>query len=230
MPKKFAVIGHPIAHSRSPELHQAFAKAANLQLTYDKILAPLDGFHASVHDFFNRGGYGLNVTVPFKEQAFEMCDELSTRATVAGAVNTMWQQNGKLYGDNTDGQGLVDALRYLNWNLNQAKVLILGAGGATRGVILPLVDAGVTHLTIANRTMARAQQLVEDVQPSLTNTQACLDKKTVITLHGLVQAQSVCCWKRFGRWAERADAEQLTHDVVPVGMEVVQCGIHSNEA
>lgn len=165
IPKKFAVIGHPIAHSRSPELHQAFAKAANLQLTYDKILAPLDGFHASVHDFFNRGGYGLNVTVPFKEQAFEMCDELSTRATVAGAVNTMWQQNGKLYGDNTDGQGLVDALRYLNWNLNQAKVLILGAGGATRGVILPLVDAGVTHLTIANRTMARAQQLVEDVQP-----------------------------------------------------------------
>ena len=162
-PKQFAVIGNPIAHSRSPELHQAFAKATDLQLNYEKILAPLDGFNASVHDFFGSGGHGLNVTVPFKEQAFELCDVLSMRAKVARAVNTLWQQDGKLYGDNTDGQGLVDALHYLNWNLKHATVLILGAGGATRGVILPLINAGVTHLTIANRTKARAQQLVDDV-------------------------------------------------------------------
>ena len=162
--KKFAVIGNPIAHSRSPELHRAFAKAANICLSYDKILAPLDGFDASVQDFFAHGGHGLNVTVPFKQQAFELCDVLTTRATAARAVNTLWQQDGKLYGDNTDGQGLVDALHDLKWNLKNASVLILGAGGATRGVILPLIDAGVTRLSIANRTTLRAVDLVNDMQ------------------------------------------------------------------
>lgn len=163
--KQFAVVGNPIAHSRSPELHQAFGEACNICLNYQKILAPLEGFTDCVKAFFAEGGNGLNITVPFKQQAFELCDHLSTRAEVAGAVNTMWQQDGKLYGDNTDGQGLVDALQYLNWNLKQAKILILGAGGATRGVILPLVHAGAHHVVIANRTKARAQQLVDDVQP-----------------------------------------------------------------
>ncbi len=163
--RQFAVIGNPIEHSRSPELHHAFAKATNIDLNYQKILVPLDGFNASVKDFFANDGQGLNVTVPFKEQAFALCDEITTRASVAGAVNTLWQQDGKLYGDNTDGQGLVDALDFLNCNLKQAKVLILGAGGATRGVILPLVQAGVAHLVIANRTVERAQQLLNDVKP-----------------------------------------------------------------
>lgn len=170
MIKQFAVVGHPIEHSRSPELHAAFAKKTGVALDYQKILAPLDGFQPTVEKFFAVGGSGLNVTVPFKEQAFALCDVLTQRAQVAKAVNTLWQHDGKLYGDNTDGQGLVDAINALDWHLQGSKVLILGAGGATRGVVLPLADAGVKQLYIANRTYAKAALLVSDIQPFLTNT------------------------------------------------------------
>lgn len=170
MTRQFAVVGNPIEHSRSPELHHAFAKATGIDLHYSRRLAPLNGFAANIREFFNQGGTGLNVTVPFKEQAYELCDVLTPRAQVARAVNTLWQQDGKLYGDNTDGQGLVDALNALNWKLEQANILILGAGGATRGVMLPLTQAGASQIMVANRTLSRAQQLVEDVQPFITTT------------------------------------------------------------
>lgn len=165
MTRYFAVVGNPIEHSRSPELHHAFAKATGIDLHYSKRLAPLDGFTDNIQEFFSQGGTGLNITVPFKEQAYDMCDVLTPRAQVARAVNTLWQQNGTLHGDNTDGQGLVDALSSLNWPLQQAKILILGAGGATRGVMLPLAQAGASQIVIANRTLSRAQQLIDDVQP-----------------------------------------------------------------
>lgn len=171
MKKNFAVVGNPIEHSRSPELHHAFAQATGIDLDYQKRLAPLDGFTANIQEFFQQGGSGLNVTVPFKEQAFALCDVLSERATVAKAVNTLWMQDGKLHGDNTDGQGLVDALNTQGWSLQQANILILGAGGATRGVILPLAQAGARQIVIANRTLSRAQQLVDDVQPYVEDTQ-----------------------------------------------------------
>ncbi len=171
MPKQFAVVGNPIEHSRSPELHQAFASAVGIQLEYHKRLAPLDGFQQSIETFFKQGGSGLNVTVPFKEQAFARCDVLTERAQVAKAVNTLWQQDGKLYGDNTDGQGLVDGINSLNWSLNNSKILILGAGGATRGVILPLANAGAIEIVIANRTLAKAEALVNDIQPYTPTTQ-----------------------------------------------------------
>lgn len=164
-PLKFAVIGHPIEHSRSPELHQAFAKKLGISLEYTKHLAPLDGFKASVEAFFKAGGHGLNVTVPFKEQAFQLCDVLTERAKIAKAVNTLWQRDGQLYGDNTDGIGLVHALQTLGVQLVGAKVLIIGAGGATRGVIYPFAQTGVAHITIANRTKQRAEQLVTDLLP-----------------------------------------------------------------
>ncbi|OTG67503.1 shikimate dehydrogenase [Acinetobacter silvestris] len=167
MSKQFAVIGNPIEHSRSPELHQAFAKKMGIELNYVKRLAPLDGFEASVQDFFAQNGTGMNVTVPFKEQAFTLCTELSERAKIAKAVNTLWMQNGKLHGDNTDGQGLVEAIQALDWNLSNATLLIIGAGGATRGVIYPLVKAGVKKIVIANRTLIRAEQLVADLQNSV---------------------------------------------------------------
>lgn len=163
--RHFAVVGHPIAHSRSPELHHAFAQKSGIDLQYDKILAPLDGFETVVNDFFAHDGIGLNITVPFKEQAFAMCDVLSERAKIAKAVNTLYMQDGQLHGDNTDGQGLVDAIESQGWALSGARLLILGAGGATRGVIYPLAQAGVTEIVIANRTLSRAQQLVEDLQP-----------------------------------------------------------------
>lgn len=170
MPKQFAVVGNPIEHSRSPELHHAFALAVGIQLQYHKRLASLDGFQQNIQDFFNAGGNGLNVTVPFKEQAFALCDVLTERAQVAKAVNTLWQQDGKLYGDNTDGQGLVDAMNSLHWPLANSRILILGAGGATRGVILPLANAGASDIVIANRTLAKADALVEDIQPFTSST------------------------------------------------------------
>lgn len=167
MTKQFAVIGNPIEQSRSPELHHAFAAKTGVDLNYKKILAPLDGFENTAKDFFEQGGAGMNVTVPFKEQAFALCNQLTERARIAKAVNTLWMQDGKLFGDNTDGQGLVAAIQALGWNLADSRILILGAGGATRGVIYPLVQAGAKQIVIANRTLARAQQLVEDLKEAV---------------------------------------------------------------
>lgn len=167
MRKQFAVVGNPIEQSRSPELHHAFAEKTGVDLVYRKRLAPLDGFEANIREFFAEGGVGMNVTVPFKEQAFVLCDVLSERAKTAKAVNTLWMQDDQLYGDNTDGQGLVDAIRALNWNLDNTDILIIGAGGATRGVIYPLVQAGVKKIVIANRTLTRAEQLIADLKDAV---------------------------------------------------------------
>ena len=178
MSKQFAVIGHPIEQSRSPELHHAFAQKTGIDLHYSKRLAPLDGFEANIKEFFAQGGVGMNVTVPFKEQAFAQCHVLTERAKIAKAVNTLWMQDGQLHGDNTDGQGLVDAIQALNWNLDNTAILIIGAGGATRGVVYPLVQAGVKKIIIANRTLARAEQLVSDLKdavPQATLTAISLD-------------------------------------------------------
>lgn len=170
MRKQFAVIGNPIEQSRSPELHHAFAQSLGIELDYQKRLAPLDGFEQSMQQFFDAQGLGLNVTVPFKEQAYARCDVLTERAKIAKAVNTLWRVDGQLYGDNTDGQGLVDAIKALDWPLQHSKILIIGAGGATRGVIYPLAQAGAKKIVIANRTVERATQLVADLQPAVAGT------------------------------------------------------------
>ncbi|ATO19469.1 shikimate dehydrogenase [Acinetobacter sp. LoGeW2-3] len=167
MSKQFAVIGNPIEQSRSPELHHAFAAKTGIDLIYSKRLAPLDGFEANIQDFFAQGGIGMNVTVPFKEQAYAQCQVLTERARIAGAVNTLWMENGILHGDNTDGQGLVEAIRALDWKLENTDILIIGAGGATRGVIYPLVQAGAKKIVIANRTLARAEQLIADLKDAV---------------------------------------------------------------
>ena len=158
---KFAVIGHPVAHSRSPEIHAAFADQFNINLIYERIDATADAFEATVQAFFADGGRGLNVTVPFKERAWQIAaGRLSPRALDAQAVNTLWQQTGQTHGCNTDGVGLVRDLQRLGMPLRQANVLVIGAGGAARGVLGPLLDAGCQRLHIVNRTRERAQQLV----------------------------------------------------------------------
>ena len=167
MSKQFAVIGNPIEQSRSPELHHAFAKKMHIDLNYVKRFAELEDFESSVEDFFQHQGVGMNVTVPFKERAFAMCHHLTERAKIAKAVNTLWMENGQLHGDNTDGQGLVEAIKALNWSLENTNILIIGAGGATRGVIYPLVQAGAKQIVIANRTLSRAQQLVQDLEDAV---------------------------------------------------------------
>lgn len=162
MTDKYAVIGNPIAHSKSPLIHIAFAKQTDQDISYEVVLAPLDGFSATIQDLINKGFKGANVTVPFKFEAFNLCDELTERATSAGAVNTLSFIAGKILGDNTDGAGLVtDIVKNLKCVINAKSVLLMGAGGAAYGVVLPLLNAGA-KLSVANRTPEKAQRLAEN--------------------------------------------------------------------
>jgi shikimate dehydrogenase len=162
MTDRYAVFGHPIAHSKSPLIHAAFARQTGQDMTYEAILAPKDGFGACVAVFIAAGGRGANVTVPFKEEAFRLADTLSPRAERAGAVNTLSFDAGTIRGDNTDGAGLVaDLTRNLGRDLAGRRILLLGAGGAARGVIEPLLEQRPAALVIANRTATRAQALAD---------------------------------------------------------------------
>jgi shikimate dehydrogenase len=161
MTDRYVVIGNPIAHSKSPQIHARFAQQTGEDIRYEHLLAPVDGFAASVRDFIAVGGRGANVTVPFKLEAFALADERSTRADAAGAVNTLRFEDGRIIGDNTDGVGLVrDIVVNAAIPVAGKRVLLLGAGGAARGVILPLLAEAPAELMIANRTVAKAQELL----------------------------------------------------------------------
>ena len=163
-PARYAVVGNPIAHSRSPAIHAQFAAQTDQDMVYDRLLAPLDGFVATVAAFRAEGGRGLNVTLPFKTEAFRLADSLTPRAALAGAVNTLVFDGDIVLGDNTDGAGLVDDIEHrIELPLAGARVLLLGAGGAARGVVQPLLAAGIERLMIVNRTAARAGELVSDL-------------------------------------------------------------------
>ena len=160
---RYAVIGNPIAQSKSPLIHAAFAQAHGQTLDYTTLLATPATFDASVRDFIATGGRGLNVTAPFKLQAFRLADSVSERARRAGAVNAMKFEDGRISADNFDGIGLVaDIQRNLGVTLAGKRILLLGAGGATRGALLPFVDERPALLAIANRDPARAAQLVAE--------------------------------------------------------------------
>lgn len=157
---RYAVIGNPIEHSQSPFIHRQFAQSLGLELQYDRVLAPLTGFKEVVTKFQTEGGAGLNITLPFKEQAFQLATLTTARARAAGAANTLHFKDGEIYADNTDGIGLVrDITRNLDFSLTNKSILILGAGGAVRGAIGPLLLEKPEHLTIANRTLSKAQLL-----------------------------------------------------------------------
>jgi shikimate dehydrogenase len=158
----YAVIGNPIAHSKSPLIHARFAEQTGEPVEYRRLLSPLDAFAKTVRAFIAVGGRGLNVTVPFKLEASALADRLSPRAAAAGAVNTLRFDPEGIFGDNTDGIGLVtDIETNLGVRLAGARVLLLGAGGAARGAVLPILERGPQALTIVNRTAQRAQALVE---------------------------------------------------------------------
>ncbi len=172
MTDRYAVIGNPVAHSRSPRIHAAFARQAGQALSYERLLAPLGAFAQTVRAFQAAGGRGANVTVPFKEEAFELATHHSTRALAAGAVNTLrFDDDGGIYGDNTDGAGLV---RDLSINhgiaLRDARILLIGAGGAARGVVGPLLDARPSALVVANRTVDKAVAIAARFAP---HVEAC---------------------------------------------------------
>jgi len=159
LPDRYAVIGHPVAHSKSPMIHAAFARATGQHLTYEALLAPLDGFATTVRSFVAGGGCGCNVTVPFKLEAFALASELTPRAAQAGAVNTLKFDGATMLGDNTDGVGLVRDIERLGINVVGSRVLILGAGGAARGVIGPLLALRPERLAIAARRLPKAAEL-----------------------------------------------------------------------
>lgn len=164
---RYAVIGNPVAHSRSPEIHHAFAKQEGVAICYEKLLAPLSEFKAIAAKFLQEGGQGINITLPFKGDAFEFADELTERAQAALAVNTLsLLPDGKILGDNTDGEGLVrDIQDNLDISLVAKRILVLGAGGAVRGVLEPLLKQQPLSLTIANRTISKAEALADHFAP-----------------------------------------------------------------
>jgi shikimate dehydrogenase len=160
MPDQYAVIGNPIEHSKSPQIHAAFARQTGQDLEYGRILGSRDDFAGDVRRFVAGGGRGLNVTVPFKEAAFELADALSERAQRAEAVNTLSFDAGQIHGDNTDGAGLVRDLGCnQRFDFGGSRILLLGAGGASRGVLIPLLDENPALVVIANRTAHKAHEL-----------------------------------------------------------------------
>lgn len=222
MTDRYVVIGYPIAHSKSPAIHQAFAAQTGQDLRYDTLLSPLDDFAGTWQAFRAAGGRGANVTVPFKEEAWALCQQLSHRARLAGAVNTLsLTATGELLGDNTDGLGLVqDICVNAGWSLAHKRVLVLGAGGAARGVIQPLLAAGVSTLWIANRSVEKAQTLAalfaqggavqalaladlsqvhEPVDVIINATSASLHGERLVLPGSLVHADTVAYDMMYGR-------------------------------
>ncbi|MEX0334889.1 shikimate dehydrogenase [Vibrio tubiashii] len=162
----YVVFGNPIAQSKSPFIHTLFARQTNQSLTYTTQSPATDAFVQAASEFFAEGGKGCNVTVPFKEDAFRFANRVTERAQLAGAVNTLKKlDDGEILGDNTDGEGLVQDLLQYQVMLKGARILLIGAGGAARGVIKPLLDQQPAEIVVTNRTYAKAQQLVEMFQP-----------------------------------------------------------------
>lgn len=170
----YAVMGNPIGHSKSPQIHTAFAKITDQNLLYSAILVPLDGFEEAVDNFFRRGGKGLNITVPFKENAWRYADAFSQRAERAQAVNTLIKrEDGSILADNTDGVGMVrDIVENQQVPMKGKNILVLGAGGAVRGILQPVLEQQPASVTIANRTVSKAEQLASDFA-DLGNVSAC---------------------------------------------------------
>jgi shikimate dehydrogenase len=161
MTDRYCVIGNPIAHSKSPQIHAAFAAETGQDIQYERCLAPLDGFADMLRTLIGQGYKGANVTVPFKLEAATLATRLTARARAAGAVNTLSFKDGEIVGDNTDGPGLVaDIVRNAGVALAGKRILLLGAGGAARGIMLPFIDEKPQSILVANRTRATAESLV----------------------------------------------------------------------
>ena len=164
--KKFAVIGSPIDHSLSPKIHSIFAKELGIEITYEaKKVEPIH-FDTSVNRLFDEGYAGLNVTLPLKELAFNYADELTEDSNLSGSVNTLWKEDGTIHGDSTDGRGLVRDLQEKKINLKNKEIVILGAGGAAKAIIPSLLREDPKRISIGNRTLTKAEELIESFSSS----------------------------------------------------------------
>lgn len=210
----YCVMGNPVAHSRSPAIHARFAELTGEHLVYERRLVALDGFAEGVHDFAAQGGRGCNVTVPFKTEAPLLATHCSERVQLAGAANTLaFRPDGSIHCDNTDGLGLVaDITRNAGVALQGASVLLVGAGGAAAGVLGPLLQAGARHITIANRTVAKAQALVQSHQALAKELGAQLAASTLAAVPGDFDV------------VINATASSLAGDAVPVAASVLRPG------
>ena len=159
--KKFAVIGSPIDHSLSPKIHSIFAKELGIEITYEAIKVEPMHFDSSVKRLFDEGYAGLNVTLPLKELAFNFADALTEDSNLSGSVNTLWKEDGTIHGDSTDGRGLVRDLQEKKINLKNKEIVILGAGGAAKAIIPSLLREDPKRISIGNRTLAKAEELIE---------------------------------------------------------------------
>ncbi|HZX24745.1 MAG TPA: shikimate dehydrogenase [Woeseiaceae bacterium] len=246
-PDRYGVVGYPVSHSRSPIIHRVFAQQTGQHLTYELLEVPPAELESAIRTFQRQGGRGLNITVPHKSEAVRLVDELSEAASMAGAVNTLSISSDSVRGDNTDGVGLVRDLRKNHRvAVEGARVLILGAGGATRGIMAPLLDEQPTTITLANRTVSKAQALanhfgsmgavhacrfddiVEDVDYDLVinATSAGLRGEALPFPAGIVTAETVCYDLSYGtgdtpftRWARTQGARRA---IVGWGMLVEQ--------
>jgi shikimate dehydrogenase len=166
MTDRYAVIGNPISHTKSPMIHGTFARATGQDIEYIALEGPLDGFESAVNEFRTAGGRGMNVTAPFKLQAFEMATDRLERAQLAGAANALKFEGARILADNFDGLGLVnDVQRNLGFALRGHRVLLMGAGGAARGALLPFLEQKPAALVVANRTVEKAQGLARQFSP-----------------------------------------------------------------
>ena len=163
----YAVMGNPINHSKSPSIHTQFSEQSKQDIVYSAMLVPLDGFESAVKDFFKGSGKGLNITVPFKEQAFQLADQLTPRAQTAEAVNTLkLMEDGTILGDNTDGAGLVSDLVSNNKvELKGKRILVVGAGGAVRGILQPFLEQQPAEIVIVNRTFEKHKLWLKRLLP-----------------------------------------------------------------
>jgi shikimate dehydrogenase len=245
---RYAVFGNPIHHSKSPALQMAFAQQTQQDMMYTAECIPVDEFKTAADQFFNAGGRGLNITVPFKLDAFDYAHELTPRAKKAGAVNTLIKSHDTIIGDNTDGVGFVnDVTKNLQWVLKGKRILVLGAGGAVRGILEPLLKAQPKVVVIANRTREKAKQLAIDFMEDgnisgchysdlhqddvafdiiINGTSASLSGDLPNIPHSLIHQQSCCYDMMYGksdtvfmRWAKKNNA---AHVADGLGMLVCQ--------
>jgi shikimate dehydrogenase len=178
----YAVAGNPIAHTKSPDIHRRFAEQAKQKMHYGRLQPALNSFATAATAFFDSGGKGMSVTVPFKLDAQAFADVLTSRAQLAGAVNTLWIKDGKIYADNTDGAGLVRDLLAQGIAIHQSRILLLGAGGAARGVIGPLLEQSPKCLVIANRSSTKADELVKLLADLAATKEVALESRTLAEL------------------------------------------------